>query len=517
MKVVICVLGCSKNIKSIQSAMDTWGKNLPNNISLFVAGDEKLVSELQNVDVVDCSVCDQDHPDLLPQKVFNALEHAVNNITEWDYILKCDDDTYVNTQALLKFTKTLTSGHDYYIGHACYWKDGVFYQTDVGPALTSEQVSLTDHYYAQGGAGYLISKQALVKSWKNISLAIHSNIPHPSKNHKIKYTAAEDLSIGLGMKQSGICLVSRPDLFDTGVVHNHWPVNQTGYTKKRQRTSDDLVKQISYYNKITTHHVEPHDMYRIHYSVKNEKILVATGFYYEQNKKDNIRPSNIFRGNDTCKYIHFFDMWYKHVKNYIPGADIFILDNGSPIPFSSRQKCIDENITTLTDDLDTNNNSGLFTYRYDQRLDHHTGWCRQLLTILKFAKQNEYDTIYYVESDALIGFNPDKYNSYDFVCPRPWQDGKGCEQSFMKITKSSFAIIDHLEHMYEQVIAVHNINDLYYPNDSHHLYLNHFAEVGAKKLLWDACENPSYIDKADHFIHDVNDQQLEDFLNYSNV
>lgn len=519
MKILIYVLGCHTNIDGIRAVLNTWGKNLPDNISLYIVGNRQLVSLLPDQPVIDCSVDGKDNRDIVPSKIYNALDHAMTVVKDWDFILKCDDDTYVNIQALMDFVRSISPDHDQYIGHACYWRDGTHYLTDIGPSLTEDQIKSTDYYYAQGGTGYIVSKSTLEKAWNNLTHYMNNNIPHPLKhpNEKKKWAVGEDLALGHSMRLSNVKLNSRPDLFDAGDMCNQWP-SYDGVNRITRRLPDNHVDQIVKYNKITTHHVEPGIMHRIYNEKNNKKILVATGYYYECSSADKAKqkPTNVFRGQVACKYVEFFDLWYKHVRKYVPGADIFVLDNGSPLPFLSNRGVVDNNIIVMNDKLHTQNDTGLFTYRYDNKLDHHTGWCRQLLTILKFARKNNYDTLYYIESDALIGFDPFKYDQFDFVCPKKWQSN-GCEQNFMKITKSSFDVIEKLEDIYNKIINVKHKPDLYYPNDKHHLYLEHFAENGTRKYFWDQCTNPSYLDKDDMFIHDVDEHQLNEFLNYSNV
>jgi len=241
----------------------------------------------------------------------------------------------------------------------------------------------------------------------------------------------------------------------------------------------------------------------------NDKELVATSFYYEISRKDNKKPRYMGRGNYVCKCVEFFDLWYKHVKKYIPHTDILVVDNGSPIPYDTVKDRYDEVIIK----------------RHDDQMDHHTGWCRQLLTILKTARELDYDVVYYVESDALIGFNPAKYRDYDFVSHGKWHDGAGVNQCFMKITKADFNIIDWLEPVYDIMINV-DPESLYHNKPNEHMYLNYFAEVGFKRFMVERSVDIStrhpipsvaFLDEEDLFIHDCDQHELSRFLQQTNI
>jgi hypothetical protein len=75
-----------------------------------------------------------DYPSL-PQKTFAFCQWALRD-QSWDFLFKCDDDTYICAERFHELAKAL-KGHDY-IG--AEWKPGVG--------------------YASGGAGYFLSRRA---------------------------------------------------------------------------------------------------------------------------------------------------------------------------------------------------------------------------------------------------------------------------------------------------------------------------------------------------------------------
>ncbi len=240
------------------------------------------------------------------------------------------------------------------------------------------------------------------------------------------------------------------------------------------------------------------------------KTLVATGFYSELSKSSSKTPTN-GRGNTACKYIEFFELWYKYTRRAFPNEDLLILDNGSPIPLLSQQKYISEDIYKIKADNRTSPETKLNTFRLKGRLPHHEGWCRQLLTILDIANINKYDTLFYIESDALIAFNPHKYQKYTFVSKGPWGlDGRGVQQCFMKIDKCRFSVIPHLKKIYRK-IQNPNLQTERGEKDCY-LYTENFAEVGFKNLMFK--DNSTFLSKEDSeaFLHDANQQDLELFL-----
>ena len=181
------------------------------------------------------------------------------------------------------------------------------------------------------------------------------------------------------------------------------------------------------------------------------KILIATGFYYEVSKKEKRRPSNALRGNTACKNIEFFDLWYRQVRKFLPREDIFILDNGSPIPFSEIEKDIPEKVAHTNSSFKFKNDTKLNTFRFKERLNHHKGWCRQIKTILEASKINKYDALIYIESDALLGFNPQKYLRYDFVSRGDWGNGQGVQQAFMIIRNNNSEFMKKLNKIYKKI------------------------------------------------------------------
>lgn len=91
---------------------ETWGKNVKNHLYFFVGENSKI----NNSKVIKLpTVLDNIYP---PQKKsFIMLYYIYQNfLSQYNWILRCDDDVYVNTAKLELFVKFLDSSFPYYIG-----------------------------------------------------------------------------------------------------------------------------------------------------------------------------------------------------------------------------------------------------------------------------------------------------------------------------------------------------------------------------------------------------------------
>ena len=138
-------------------------------------------------------------------------------------MFKCDDDTYVAFDKLINLLKNYNPDDELYIGSKI-----------VNPFP-----------YAQGGAGYALTRTAVKKC---IKLLKHLY------NDESKNKSAEDYSVGLTLKEQGINL-THTDLLST-------PDSNTA--KQNQSVCiDAIIKE----HKITTHYVMPETMKTIHESI----------------------------------------------------------------------------------------------------------------------------------------------------------------------------------------------------------------------------------------------------------
>ena len=137
----------------------TWFKRLPREMmAVFLMG---AGSARREADVVRLPV--QDEYSTLPQKVQAFCRHALEHY-EFEYLFKCDDDTYVCAERLLVLAQTGAE----YVGSAAWAAQG----------------------YASGGAGYLVSRKAVV---------ILAKARFPG-------CGAEDVWVGEVLRENGIAL-----------------------------------------------------------------------------------------------------------------------------------------------------------------------------------------------------------------------------------------------------------------------------------------------------------------------
>jgi hypothetical protein len=105
----------------------------------------------------------------------------------WDYVLKCDDDTYVAAARLAAYDP---GGHDYL---GAEWRPGVD--------------------YGSGGAGYLLSRRAA------------QTVTQSPMHH----LGAEDLLVGQVLRAAGVKLTIEPRLIPWGTE------------EKRPKAGNDLI------------------------------------------------------------------------------------------------------------------------------------------------------------------------------------------------------------------------------------------------------------------------------------
>lgn len=118
----------------------------------------------------------------LPQKSLNMFKHVIDN-EEFDYVFKCDDDTYVRLDRLHE----ISNGNDF---------------------IGNESLNNENDRYASGGAGYLISRDLLSKLVKEdipkqgLEDVIFTNL---ALSHTNKWSVDNRLYYGQGLEDRITC------------------------------------------------------------------------------------------------------------------------------------------------------------------------------------------------------------------------------------------------------------------------------------------------------------------------
>jgi hypothetical protein len=163
---------CSSRTTALRRAAvrDTWMKRLPAGVqAVFFVGRGGGNGE---TDVFEMTTAD-DYPGL-PSKVHAFCRHALEH-HEFDYLFKCDDDTYLVPGRLLE----LAANNTPFVGSSAFAPRG----------------------FASGGAGYLISREAVS--------AIAAALP-PGPRDIFRLEGAEDVWVSNLLREHGFPLTPTP-------------------------------------------------------------------------------------------------------------------------------------------------------------------------------------------------------------------------------------------------------------------------------------------------------------------
>lgn len=213
MKILATILTCSSTQERADACVATWIKDIKSPHDYFFYGD-KIQSQAMGK-TWNCSPDEGEHRHRLPKKTYKMLVKSLDY--EWDFLFKCDDDTFVAFDRLINLLKSYDFDNTLYIGMQI-----------VNPFA-----------YAQGGAGYVLSRSAVQACVNASEIFLTSPI-------------SEDRTLGAALKSQGI------DLIPEDLLSTPHPL----IAKQDQSVCiDAIIKD----NKITTHYVNPQTMQKIHY------------------------------------------------------------------------------------------------------------------------------------------------------------------------------------------------------------------------------------------------------------
>ena len=213
MKILATILTCSSTQERADACVATWIKDIKSPHDYFFYGD-KIQSQAMGK-TWNCSPDEGEHRHRLPKKTYKMLVKSLDY--EWDFLFKCDDDTYVAFDRLINLLKS-------------YDPDDILY---IGGKIVNPFA------YAQGGAGYVLSRSAVQACVSASEIFLTSPI-------------SEDRTLGSALKSQGVDLIPIDSL-------------STPNPKTAKQNQSVCIDAIIKDNKITTHYVKPNTMQKIHY------------------------------------------------------------------------------------------------------------------------------------------------------------------------------------------------------------------------------------------------------------
>lgn len=220
MKILTTILTCNATQDRANACLDTWISNIQPPHEYYFFGGSSQSKIMKNT--WNCEPDGGESRAKLPEKTYNMLVESLNH--DWDFLFKCDDDTFVDFSNLVKLLEKYDSQTDLYLGAKI-----------VNPFP-----------YGQGGAGYILTRNSVKKCLKSLKYIY---------NDRSKNKLAEDYSVGLALKHQKI------NLTETNLLSTPNP----DLAKKDQSV---CLNAITKHNKITTHYVKPETMHWIHKSIK---------------------------------------------------------------------------------------------------------------------------------------------------------------------------------------------------------------------------------------------------------
>lgn len=168
----------------------TWGKHCNKFLVMSSKRDDKISAIGLNV---------TEQRDYLWQKTKEAFKYVyTHHLNDADWFFKGDDDTYANIENMRYFLQSYSTDDPIYFGYKF-------------------KVIVQPQGYFSGGAGYVLSKKALIKF-------IEEALPNP-KLCKQEDTGAEDAEIGVCMQNVHVYAGDTRDSLGRGRFFIHSPVD----------------------------------------------------------------------------------------------------------------------------------------------------------------------------------------------------------------------------------------------------------------------------------------------------
>lgn len=239
MKILLAILSHYTSRDNLNACLDTWVKKCDSQ-QLVILGDDTMPDSISNIEVYK-PLENETYLDL-PKKIKSSFNYLLGR--EWDYIVKIDDDTYLNIDKLSDYLQQ-NKNDQFYAGQGIHFPGKTYpcYLSNVGDKLPPDEFT---YYYAHGGC-YIISRSALETSIDMMRIDSYDN--------------AEDVMVGVAMQENNILLEDRPDLFNSGYVGPGWHDMGT-----RENTTEEHISLINS-GYIVTHKINFRQIYNIHMNI----------------------------------------------------------------------------------------------------------------------------------------------------------------------------------------------------------------------------------------------------------
>ena len=149
-RILIVVPTCSSNFNRVHSLRNTWLRDLPGNINVVFFGSASIKNEAQlqfpELDFIFDTVEDEEYPPVVRN---THMLMRVLSERSFDWLLKVDDDTYVNIENLQSLVYCFRSTKQAYLGSRGFG------------SLTDVKMLNFKKPFCLGGPGYLLRHQTL--------------------------------------------------------------------------------------------------------------------------------------------------------------------------------------------------------------------------------------------------------------------------------------------------------------------------------------------------------------------
>ena len=226
MKILTAIMTHSGSQKNADACSETWIKDITEPHDYLFYGDQKQSETMDKT--WNCTPKHGESRHRLAEKSYKMLVKSLK--LEWDFLFKCDDDTFVVFDKLINLLEGYNPNDDLYIGFPLGQK-GI--------------------KYAQGGSGYVLTRSA-VKKYIDVFEFNKTSInkfPHP-------FGRSEDFSMGFSLNYQNVNLIPTKLL-------------STPSPRSARRDQSVCIDAIIKGGKITTHYVKSQTMYAI-YEARNK-------------------------------------------------------------------------------------------------------------------------------------------------------------------------------------------------------------------------------------------------------